>query len=138
MATFQGLASKGTTLSYKSGSTTKVVAGVKSIPTIGTDPEKIDVTDLSSERKQYIKGIQDTDNMEFSIIYQGDNFKDIHTLVSNNDSVEWIVKYPDGMTVTFTGEPSYKLDGAEVNQAVGFNLVVVVSEGPEFTPAPTA
>ncbi len=132
----EGLLTKGTKLSYKDGATTVDVAAVKSIPAIGTDPEKIDVTHLGSEKKSYIKGLQDTDTMEFAIVYQGKNFKNVHALVEKGGSVEWIIEYPDGMKAEFTGEPSWKLDGAEVNQAIGFNLVVVVSKGPTVTPAP--
>lgn len=131
-----GLLTKGTKLSYKSGAETKEVAAVKSIPAIGTDPEKIDVTHLGSERKAYIKGLQDTDTLEFAIVYQGKNFKDIDVLVKTGKSVEWVIEYPDGMKAEFTGEPDTKIDGAEVNQAIGFNLVVVVSKGPTVTPAP--
>lgn len=131
-----GLLSEGTKLTYKDGATTKEVAAVKSIPSIGSDPEKVDVTHLQSSKKAYIKGIPDTDNMEFPIIYQGANFKDIHNLVEQGKAVDWTVTYPDGATVTFTGEPFYKFDGAEVNSAIGFNLGVVVSEGPDFNPAP--
>ncbi|MCH4169414.1 MAG: phage tail protein [Streptococcaceae bacterium] len=134
-ADFAGLLSKGTALTYKDGETVKEIAAVKSIPAIGSDPEKVDVTHLKSDKKAYIKGIQDTDNLEFAIIYQGDNFKDVHTLVEANKSVEWTITYPDGLKVVFTGEPSYKFDGVEVNAAVGFNLVIVVSDGPTVTPA---
>lgn len=133
---FAGLLSKGTVLSYQDGSTSKNVAAVKSIPALGSDPEKVDVTHLGSEKKAYIKGIEDTDNLEFSIVYQGDNFRDIHTLVKAGKSVDWTITFPDGMTSTFKGEPYYKFDGVEVNQAIGFNLGVVVSEGPDMTPAP--
>lgn len=136
MATVAGLLSKDTVLSYKDGATSKPVAAVKSIPAMGADPEKVDVTHLGSAKKAYIAGIQDSDNLEFAIIYQGDNFKDVDTLVKAGKAVEWTVTYPDGMKVDFTGQPSYKFDGVEVNQALGFNLVVVVSAGPDFTPAP--
>lgn len=137
MTTFAGLLSKGTVLSYKDGQTTKEIAAVKSIPAMGSDPEKVDVTHLMSEKKAYIAGIQDTDNMEFAIIYQGDNFKDVDALVKLGKAVDWTVTYADGLKVEFTGQPSYKFDGVEVNQALGFNLVVVVSEGPDFTPVST-
>lgn len=136
MAKFAGLLSKGAVLTYKDGLSTKTIAAVKSIPAMGADPEKVDVTHLGSSKKAYISGIQDTDNMEFAIIYQGDNFKDIDDLVKLNKAVDWTVTYSDGMKVEFTGQPSYKFDGAEVNGALGFNLVVVVSAGPTFTPAP--
>lgn len=133
---FAGLLSKGTVLTYKEGETTKTVAAVKSIPALGSDPEKVDVTHLGSAKKAYIKGIEDVDNMEFSIIYQGDNFKEIHTLVQKGKAVEWTITFPDGLKAEFTGEPYYKFDGVEVNQAIGFNLGVVVSEGPNITPKP--
>lgn len=136
MATFAGLLSKDTTLSYKDGETSKTVAAVKTVPAMGSDPEKVEVTHLGSAKKAYIAGIQDTDNLEFAIVYQGDNFKDIDTLVKTGKSVDWTVTYPDGMKSEFTGQPSYKLDGAEVNQAIGFNLVIVVSEGLDITPSP--
>lgn len=137
---FAGLLSKGTVLTYEDGATTKTVAAVKSIPALGSDPEKVDVTHLESEKKAYIKGIQDVDNMEFAIIYQGDNFRDIHALVETGKSVDWTITFPDGMKADFTGEPYYKFDGVEVNQAIGFNLGVVVSDGPDITPstAPSA
>lgn len=130
-----GLLSKGTALSYMVGEEKTPIAAVKSIPAIGSDPEKIDVTHLGSERKEYIKGIQDTDNLEFAIVYQGKNFKDIHTLVAANKAYDFVIDYPDGMTVKFTGEPDYKLDGAEVNSAIGFSLVIVVNKAPIVTPA---
>lgn len=132
---FAGLLSKGTVLAYKDGATSKPVAAVKSIPALGSDPEKVDVTHLGSEKKAYIKGIQDVDNMEFAIIYQGDNFRDIHALVEAGNAVDWTITFPDGLKAEFTGEPYYKFDGVEVNQAVGFNLGVVVSDGPDITPA---
>lgn len=133
---FAGLLSKGSVLQYKDGSTTKTIAAVKSLPALGSDPEKVDVTHLDSDKKAYIKGIEDVDNLEFPIVYQGDNFRDIHTLVQQNKSVEWTITYPDGLKAEFKGEPYYKFDGAEVNQAIGFNLGIVVSDGPDMTPAP--
>lgn len=135
MATVAGLLSKGAVLSYRDTSGSKTIAAVKSIPAMGADPEKVDVTHLGSAKKAYITGIQDSDNLEFAIIYQGDNFKDIDTLVKADKAVDWTVTYSDGMKVDFHGKPFYKFDGVEVNQALGFNLVVVVSAGPNFTPS---
>jgi len=133
-----GVLSKGTTLSYTdSGGEKKEIAAVKSIPALGTDPEKIEVTHLKSERKAYIKGLQDTDTLEFAIVYQGKNFADVYALVDKKESVDWEIKFPDGLTATFKGEPDFKFDGIEVNQALGFNLVVVVSDGPNFKPVDT-
>lgn len=132
----EGLLSKGTLLSYTDGVKEVPIAAVKSIPAIGADPEKVDVTHLGSEKKAYIKGIQDTDNLEFAIVYQGSNFKAVHAMVKSGKAYDFTIAYPDGLKVTFSGEPDFKLDGVEVNAAVGFNLVIVVSKGPTVAPAP--
>ncbi len=47
-------------------------------------------------------------------------------MVETGKSVAWTITYPDGLKAEFTGEPYYKFDGAEVNQAIGFNLGIVV------------
>lgn len=130
-----GLLSKGTVLSYMVAEAKTPIAAVKSIPAIGSDPEKVEVTHLLSERKEYIKGIQDTDNLEFAIVYQGKNFKDIHTLVAAGKAYDFVIDYPDGLSVKFTGQPDFKLDGVEVNSALGFSLVIVVNKAPIVTPA---
>lgn len=133
-----GLLSKGTVLSYAgSGGTEVPIAAVKSIPALGSDPEKVEVTHLGSERKSYIEGIPDTENLEFAIVYQSKNFADIHQLVADKTPKKWTITFPDGMKSTFTGTASYKFDGVEVNGALGYSLVIVVSEGPNFTPAGT-
>lgn len=53
-------------------------------------------------------------------------------MVKSGKSFDFTITYPDGLTATFSGEPDYKFDGAEVNQAIGFNLVVVVSKECRF------
>ena len=58
MTTFAGLLSKGAVLSYKDGQTTKEIAAVKSIPAMGSDPEKVDVTHLGSEKKPILQGFK--------------------------------------------------------------------------------
>lgn len=129
-----GILSEGTKLSVKETSAFVEVAGVKGIPQIGTDPERVDVTTLANKKRAYIAGLQDVDNLEFAIVYQTRNFTKIHALVEKKAQAEFQIEYPDGMIVTFKGEPSFKFSGAEVNGALEFSLVVVVSEGPTFAP----
>lgn len=129
-----GLLSKGTVLSYKSGATYIEVAGVKGIPQVGGDPERVDVTTLKDAKRKYIAGIEDTDNLEFAIVYQTENFTTVHALVEAGAEAEFKVTYPDGMVVTFTGQPKFKFSAAEINGALEFTLVIVVSDGPDFAP----
>ncbi|MEI2420914.1 hypothetical protein V6O07_11625, partial [Arthrospira platensis SPKY2] len=73
--------------------------------------------------------------LEFSVIYKGKNFADYKTLVDAGEEVDWVITYPDGMKVEFRGEPDVKLDGVEVNAAIGFSIVIVVSDGPNIIAA---
>lgn len=133
----QGLLSKGTKLTYVehggSGSGTEI-ADISTVPEIGADPEKVDVTTLADSKKKSIAGLQDASSLAFSAIYKGANFKAVNAL-SSTTNYDWTVTYPDGMTVTFTGQPSLKLGSAEVNGALKFTLTIVVSDGPDFHPA---
>jgi hypothetical protein len=130
------LSSQGTTLSYDNNGTTKKLARVKSIPQIGNDPEKLDVTDLDSVAKEYIPGIPDSENLEFAFVDDTDNFNELHSLVEAGASVDWTITYPNGREARFGGIPTLKLDGVEVNQAVGFSLVVVVDKPVEIITTP--
>lgn len=129
-----GILSKGSTLSYKN-STWIELGGVKSIPAMGSDPEKLDVTHLKSESRQCIAGLQDNDTLEFTFINQSKNFADIHTLVQANKEYEWQVKYPDGSLAEFTGKPVLKTSAVEVNGVLEFSLSIVCSVSPHFTPS---
>lgn len=132
-----GILSKGTTLSYKPTSSGEFVAiaGVKSIPQIGTDPERIDVTDLQSDRRRYIAGLQDVDNMEFAVVYRTQEFATFHAFAEDATSTtEFEISYPDGMKVTFKGEPTVRLGATEVNGALEYSIVIVVSDGPDIVP----
>ncbi|MGX7195156.1 phage tail tube protein [Enterococcus olivae] len=130
------LASKGATLSYKQDQTTVEVAKIRTIPQIGSDPERLDVTHLKSERREYIKGIQDTENLEFEAIYESDEYAKILALEEAGDPLDWVIAYPDGLKVEFKGEISTRLNGIEVNAALIYTIVLVPNTAPEVTPAP--
>lgn len=132
-----GILSKGTVLSYKDAAGVDFipVAGVKSIPQIGSDPERIDVTDLQSEKRQYIAGLQDVDNLEFAVVYKTADFTTFHAFAETATSAtEFQIEYPDGMIVTFKGEPTVRLGATEVNGALEYSIVIVVSDGPDIAP----
>lgn len=134
-----GLLSKGTTLAYNSGESGSpswtTLGGVKTIPSFGSDPEKVDVTDLMSEARSYIAGLPDSDTLEFVFVYKSKNFANVHALVAANKEYEFKVTFPDGATTTFKGKPVLKTSSIEVNGALEFSLSVVCSEKPTFTPA---
>ena len=130
-----GVLSLGAKLEYSAdGSVFTPAGGVKSIPAFGSDPEKVDVTTLADSKRAYIAGLQDVDNLEFAFVYRTAEFKTLHALAQGGSTLDFKVTYPDGMTVKFKGQPRIKVSGAEVNAALEYSMVVVVSEGPDFTP----
>lgn len=128
-----GLLSKGITVGYKVGSATAFtnVGNVKSVPELGAEPEKVDVTTLTSESKEYIAGLADVSSVEFAVIYTNDGFMAANGIVGQ--AATWQIKYPDGSTTTFTGSAYIKRGAAEVNGALEFTLGVTV--GSKFTHA---
>ncbi len=132
-----GILSKGTTLSYKpttSGAMT-AVANVKSVPQVGSDPERVDVTHLGSEKRQYITGLQDVDNFEFAVVYTTAAFTAFQAFAETATSAtEFEIAYPDGLKVQFKGKPSIRISATEVNAAIEYSIVIVVSDGPDIVP----
>ena len=74
----------GTKLGYSktapSGSSTSYtdLPGLKEIPDVGTDPEKVDNTVLTDKHKVYEKGIGDLPEMTYKFKY--DNSKDANNM----------------------------------------------------------
>lgn len=132
-----GLAGTGSKLEMSSdnGTTFTEVASIKTIPDIGADPEKIDVTSLADDKKKNVPGIQNTSTLAFQVVYKGDNFKTALTHAGDHKQYKWRVTYPDGMTATFEGSYTIKMGNVAVNGALDFTISIVVSDGPDFTAA---
>lgn len=135
-----GLLSKGTTLGYKSAGGAAgeytTIGEVTSIPDIGAEPERVDVTTLADATRKYIKGLQDQDNLTFAAVYRKTIFNTLKAAEKTDTVYDWKISYPDGTSFTFTGSFAVIFSGAEINGALAFSIVVVVSKGPDFVPAP--
>ncbi len=121
-----GLLTKGMKLSYKaSGETYTELTNLQSVPELGNSaPEKIDVTVLSDEVKKSIAGLQDSSqDLSFKFLYEKTQFTSLAALSGTQD---WKVTLPDDTACMFSGTPSVKLDGAEVNNAISYTLNISV------------
>ena len=125
-----GLLSKGTTLTYQANGEWQEIGAIRSTPQLGGSPETVDVTHLQSERMQNITGLQSTDNLEFTVVYQQNNFQTVALLERSGEIYNWRVNFPDGLYGEFSGQVSLNMAGAEVNSALEFLIIIVVSEGP--------
>ncbi|QBO35378.1 phage tail protein [Periweissella cryptocerci] len=132
-----GLLSAQTLLQYSTteSGTYSDLGGVQSVPEIGGAPEKVDVTTLADTQKKYIKGLQDTDNMEFKVVYRGSNFTTAKAM-ETAASKFWKVLYPDGSFVSFKAGVTVKRDATEVNGALTFT--VILTPETDFTYGTTA
>ena len=132
-----GLAGTGSKLEMSTdGTAFTEVAGIKTIPDIGADPENIDVTSLADDKKKNVPGIENTSTLAFAVVYKGDNFKTALAHAGDHKQYKWKVTYPDGMTATFTGSYTIKMGNVAVNGALDFTISIVVSDGPDFAAAP--
>lgn len=120
MAVNQGMISKGITL--KIGELE--VTGLQSTPEISESKEKLETTTLANANKTYIDGLKDFgDSLSFGVLYLKDEFLAVRELADGEGkAIE--LKYPDGMTVSFTGSVSTVLSGAEVNSVLTYNIEI--------------
>lgn len=127
-----GILTKGIKLSYKSGEGQyKVLKDLQEVPEIGNGaPEKIEVTTLDSEVKEYIAGLQDSgQDLAFKFLYVKEQFTELNALTTSQD---WKVEMPDGVAATFKGTPSVRFDGASANGAITYTLNVTVESAIAF------
>lgn len=118
--------SKGITLSYKADGTEFIaLTNLQEIPEIGNGArEKIEVTTLADDNKQYIAGLGDSgQELSFKFVHEKAQFT---ALASINDTCDWEVALPDGIKATFAGTPSIKMDSASANAALTYTLTVMV------------
>lgn len=113
--------SKGIKLSYKVSEGSFVeLTNLFEIPELGGDVDKIEVTTLASEAHEYTNGIKNYgDTIAFKFYYEKTQFT---TLSGLSGGCEWKVELPDGLTYTFSGVPSVKLDGVSCNAALTYSL----------------
>ncbi|WP_436654182.1 phage tail tube protein [Lactiplantibacillus plantarum] len=131
-----GLAGTGTKLEMSvDGTKFDEIGGIKTVPDMGSDPENIDVTDLSDTKKKSVPGIENTSTLAFTFVYKGSNFATALTHNGDNKQYKWKVTYPDGMTASFTGSYTVKMGNVAVNRALEYTISIIVSDGPDFATA---
>ena len=104
------------------------IAGLTDIPDMGASPEKLDVTTLADEYRQYINGVKDFGDLEFTFIYEsgeGGNYAQLAALEGKGVQ-DCVVTFPDGATFTFSGDISVRILGVGVNAVITFAMSVAL------------
>ena len=135
-----GILSKGITLGYSTSSSPSTytdVANVQSIPSLGGDPEQVDVTTLADSAYHYIPGIINYGELEFGLLFDNSeatsNFRVLKGLEIAGDEVHWQVAFPDGTKFTFSGKCTVSSDEAGVNAAITFRLRIFLASDIDVT-----
>ena len=113
----------------------KNVTGLTDIPDMGATPEKLDVTTLADASRQYIEGIKDYGDLEFTFIYESGadgNYAQLAALEGQGIK-ECSVEFPDGAKFTFSGDISVRILGVGVNAVITFAMSVALQSEIAYT-----
>jgi len=112
--------------STNSGSSYTELTGLKEIPEMGSDPEKVENTCLSDKVKKYEYGIGDYGDLEYKFKYENTSatspYRVLRKIADDKTIVKFKQTYPDRTTFEFDAQCNVKLGGAGVNGVIDFTL----------------
>lgn len=129
----------GTKLGYSetsSGSFTDL-PGLKEIPDMGVEPEKVENTCLTDKNKRYETGIGDMGDMTYKFRYENSSatspFRVMRAAADAGKTLYFKETAPDGTVAAFSGTVSVKRTGGGVNTAVDFDLNIAINSDVTYT-----
>lgn len=129
----------GTKLGYKKsgGSTYTDLPGLKEIPDIGVEPEKVDNTCLTDSHKYYELGIGDLPEMTYKFRYENKSstspYRVLREAMDSKEVLSFQEKDPDGTTIEYEAQVSVKRTGGGVNGVVEFEVTMMVQSDFTYT-----
>ena len=116
----------GTKLEYKekSGSSYTNLEGLKEIPEIGDEPEKVENTCLADTSKKYEYGIGDPGELEFKFKYDNSSATSSYRVLRKAAEGKKVLSFketlPDGTVFEWDAQVGIKLGGGGVNGVMEF------------------
>lgn len=117
----------GATLGYKESPEAvdyTILPGLKEIPEIGNNPEKVDNTCLDDKVKQYENGIGDAGDMVYKFKYDNTKaespYRKLRELEAAGKKVSFCETTADGTKTEFDAQVSVKRNSAGVNGVIEF------------------
>lgn len=129
----------GATLEYKTkGETTYTkLLGLKEIPEMGVDPEKVENTTLEDKTKQYEMGIGDPGDLTYKFKYENTSATSPYRVLRKHEEAGDILSFKetlkDGTTTEFDGQISLKRTGGGVNGVIEFDLNIALASELKIT-----
>lgn len=131
----------GATLGIKSsssGTTYTNLPGLKEIPELGVDPEKVENTTLTDKVKKYEMGIGDPGDMQYVFKYSNSAASDAWRILRGYEKAGTLGYFKetlkDGTETTFSGYVALKRGGAGVNGVIDFTLAIALQSELTFSP----
>lgn len=130
----------GAALGYKEtkeGASYTDFAGLKEIPEIGSDPEKVENTTLKDKVKQYEMGIGDPGDMVYKFKYDNSSeessYRKFREMEASKKAYYFEETDPDGTKIEFAAQPSVKRTGGGVNSVIEFDVTMALQSELTFT-----
>ena len=129
----------GTMLGYSktSGSTSYTdLPGLKEIPEIGSEKEKVDNTALTDKHKVYEKGIGDLPEMTYKFKYDNTKADSPYRTLRKADEDGTVLYFktdPDKTTIEYGAQVSVKRTGGGVNGVIEFEVTMTVQTDITYT-----
>ena len=117
----------------KDGSTFTDLPGLKEIPEIGVEPEKVDNTCLTDPHKKYEMGIGDLPEMRYDNTKEDSPYRVMRKAQETQEVLTFQDKAIDGTIIEYDAQVSVKRTGGGVNGAVEFDLTMIVQGDLEYT-----
>lgn len=123
----------GITLGYKEKSAAgdyTLLSGLKEVPEIGEEPEKVENTDLSDKVKKYEYGIGDAGDLTYLFKYENSSetspYRVMRKAAADKEVLSFCETLPDGTKYEYDAQVSVKRTGGGVNGVIEFNLNMAV------------
>lgn len=123
----------GITLGYKKKNAVgdyTLLSGLKEVPEIGEEPEKVENTDLSDKVKKYEYGIGDAGDLTYLFKYENSSetspYRVMRKAAADKEVLSFCETLPDGTKYEYDAQVSVKRTGGGVNGVIEFNLNMAV------------
>lgn len=119
----------GATLGYKKKGASDeytILTGLKEIPELGEDPEKVENTGLADKTKQYEFGIGDAGDLTYKFKYENSSetspYRVMRLAAATKEVLAFCETLPDGTKYEYDAQVSVKRTGGGVNAVMEWNL----------------
>lgn len=111
--------------------------GLKEIPEMGTEAEKVDNTVLTDPHKKYERGIGDLPEMVYKFKYDNKSADSPYRIMRDAQKAGTVLSFQetlnDGTITEFDAQVSVKRTGGGVNGVIDFDVTMMVQSDLKYT-----